>query len=47
MPLTSDGTYGAWALNFDLTAYFTSADAIPNNPEENFIVGSVGIKVGF
>lgn len=47
VPLTSDGTYGAWALNFDLTAYFTDDAAIPGNPEENFVVGSVGLKVGF
>lgn len=40
-------TYGAWAMNFDVTAYFTDEDAIPNNPEDTFLVGSVGLKVGF
>lgn len=39
--------YGAWALNFDLIAYFTNHDAIPNNPQENFLTGSVGLSVAF
>jgi hypothetical protein len=39
--------YGSWALNFDLIAYFTDSDAIPNNPEENFVTGSVGLKLTF
>ena len=40
-------TYGAWTATADLTAYFTSEDAIPGNLEENFIVGALGVKVGF
>ena len=39
--------YGSWAVNFDLIAYFTDSDAIPNNPEENFVTGSVGLKLTF
>lgn len=39
--------YGSWALNFDVTGYFTESDAIPNNPEENFATGSVGLTLSF
>lgn len=40
-------SYGAWSVNLDVTGYFTDEDAIPGNPEENFIVGAVGIKVAY
>lgn len=39
--------YGEWALNFDLIAYFTDEEAIPNNPEENFLTGSLGLTLSF
>jgi hypothetical protein len=39
--------YGAWSMSFDLIGYFTSEDALPGNPEENFLTGSVGLKVAF
>ena len=40
-------TYGAWSANFDLTGYFTNDDAIPGNRKDSFLVGSLGISVGF
>jgi len=39
--------YGAWTINFDLIAYFTNEDAIPSNPENNFLTGSIGLKVAY
>lgn len=39
--------YGEWAVNFDVIAYFTEKDAIPNNPKENFVTGSVGLRLNF
>ena len=39
--------YGAWSLGFDVTGYFTRKDAIPGNPEENFVTGSVGLSLNF
>lgn len=39
--------YGSWALNFDVIGYFTEADAIPGNPEEDFVTGSVGLTLAF
>ncbi len=41
------GSYGDWAFNFDVIGYFTDDDAIPGNPEENFVTGSFGISVAF
>lgn len=39
--------YGSWAMNFDVIAYFTDSDAIPGNPEEDFVTGSVGLTLAF
>jgi hypothetical protein len=39
--------YGKWSVNFDLIEYFTRKDAIPGNPEETFLTGSVGLKVAY
>jgi hypothetical protein len=39
--------YGAWSANVDVIAYLTDKDAIPFNPEENFLTGSFGIKVSY
>ncbi len=39
--------FGTWGVNFDLIYYLTQADAIPGNVEENFLTGSVGIKLAF
>ncbi len=39
--------FGAWALNATLLAYFTDDKAIPNNPKENFVTGSVGLSLSF
>jgi hypothetical protein len=30
-----------------LIAYFTDKKAIPGNPEENFLTGSIGLKVAY
>jgi hypothetical protein len=38
---------GKWSLNFDLIAYFTDKKSIPGNPEENFLTGSIGLKVAY
>jgi len=39
--------YGVWTVNFDLIAYFTDQDAIPSNPENSFLTGSIGLKVAY
>lgn len=39
--------YGTWSVNFDVTGYFTSDKALPWNPKENFVTGSVGLKLAF
>lgn len=39
--------YGKWSVNFDLIAYFTDKKSIPGNPEENFLTGSIGLKVAY
>lgn len=39
--------YGTWAVNFDLIAYFTENDAIPGNPAESFVTGSLGLTLSF
>jgi hypothetical protein len=39
--------YGTWAVNFDVIGYFTDEDAIPNNPDQNFATGSVGLALSF
>jgi len=39
--------YGKWNLNFGLMEYFTEHDAIPGNPTENFLTGSIGISVAY
>jgi hypothetical protein len=47
-PLTFiPAAYGAWTVNFDLIAYFTEHDAIPGNPQESFLTGSLGLKVAY
>ena len=38
---------GKWSINFDLIAYFTDKKAIPHNPEQNFLTGSIGLKVAY
>jgi hypothetical protein len=40
-------SYGNWSVNLDLIAYFTDKRAIPGNPKENFLTGSVGLKVAY
>jgi hypothetical protein len=39
--------YGAWSVNFDLIGYFTNDDALPGNPEENFLTSQIGLTVSF
>ena len=38
---------GEWALNAGVTYYYTSSDVIPNNPDESFVTGSLGVSVSF
>ena len=40
-------SYGAWTLSVGLTEYFTRNAAIPSNPTENFLTGSMGVTVAF
>jgi len=40
-------SYGKWSVNFDLIAYFTEKNAIPSNPKQDFLTGSVGLKVAY
>lgn len=48
MPLSFiPASYGAWSANFDLIGYFTNKNAIPGNPQANFLTGSFNIKMGF
>lgn len=48
MPLgfVPDG-YGDWAVAANLTYYFTEGDAIPGNPEEDFLTGMISLSMGF
>ncbi|HUD53417.1 hypothetical protein [Parvibaculum sp.] len=39
--------FGAWSINAGLTGYFTEHDALPGNPAENFLTGSIGLQVAF
>lgn len=39
--------FGSWSMNFDLIGYTTDSGALPGNPEKDFLVGQVGIKVAF
>ena len=48
VPLTFIGSdYGDWSMNFDLIGYATDEDAIPNNPDETFLTGSIGLSLAF
>lgn len=38
---------GAWSLTLDLIYYSTNEDAIPGNPEENFLTSSIGFVTSF
>ena len=38
---------GEWALNAGVTYYYTDSDVIPNNPDESFVTGSLGVSVSF
>jgi hypothetical protein len=38
---------GSWALNAGVTYYYTNSDVIPNNPDESFLTGTVGIGLSF
>lgn len=39
--------YGEWSLAASLLYYLTEEDAIPNNPEENFLTGQIGLALSF
>jgi hypothetical protein len=38
---------GSPSLTAGLTFFYTNDDVIPNNPDEAFVTGSVGISIGF
>ena len=40
-------SYGEWSAGADVLVYFTENDAIPGNPDENFVTGSLSISVAF
>lgn len=39
--------FGSWALNAGVTYYYTNSDVIPNNPDESFLTGSIGVGLSF
>lgn len=38
---------GKWELHGGVTYYNTSNDVIPNNVENNFVTGNIGVKIAF
>ena len=40
-------SYGDWSMGADLVFYATEADAIPGNPDENFLTGAISLSVAF
>ena len=38
---------GSWSLNAGLTGYHTNDDVIPNNPEDAFLTGKLGLTLAF
>lgn len=46
-PLPIDKKYGAWSLDGGLTFYYTDDSVIPNNPDEAFLTGSLGVSCAF
>lgn len=38
---------GNWSLNAGVTGYHTSDDVLPNNPEEAFVTGKLGLTLAF
>ena len=39
--------YGSWTGNVGITYFHTEDDAIPGNPEDDFITGTVGLTLAF
>lgn len=39
--------YGSWSAAANLTYYFTDEDAIPGNPDDNFLTGMLSVSVSF
>lgn len=46
-PLPIDKKYGAWSLDGGVTFYYTNDDVIPNNPDEAFLTGNLGVTCAF
>jgi len=49
-----DESYGSWSFNAGLTYYLTDDDAIPqdalylgDNPDDNYLVGNIGVALAF
>ena len=42
-----NSSYGDWSMNFDVYYYNTSQRAIPTNPKDDFVTGSIGLGVAF
>lgn len=38
---------GNWSLNAGVTGYHTNEDVIPNNPDEAFVTGKLGLTLAF
>ncbi len=47
MPLGIPSEYGEWALNAGITFYYTDDNVIPNNPDDAFLTGNIGISCAF
>ncbi len=38
---------GEWGVSAGVTAYFTEEDVIPNNVDDSFLTGNVGLSLAF
>jgi hypothetical protein len=47
IPLPIMEVMGEWALNAGVTYYYTDDMVIPNNPDESFFTGNIGIGLSF
>lgn len=47
IPLGIPSEYGDWSLHAGVTFYHTSTSVIPNNPDESFVTGNIGVSCSF
>lgn len=46
-PLPIAVEYGEWSLDAGITFYYTDDSVIPNNPDDAFLTGNIGISCSF